>query len=83
MNDDTNDARLSRRQVLQFIAGTGALMAAGDSILSAQEVAADVDLGDGRPVGELFDGLALLLVRQDVHGVHRHAVLGEDGGGAV
>ena len=40
MNDDTNDARLSRRQVLQFFAGTGALMAAGDSILSAQEVAA-------------------------------------------
>jgi len=40
MNEDTNDARLSRRQVLQFFAGAGALMATGDSILSAQEVAA-------------------------------------------
>ncbi len=40
MNHHENDHRLSRRRVLQFFAGAGALMATGDSFLSAQEVAA-------------------------------------------
>jgi hypothetical protein len=44
-----------------------------DDVAAADELAVDVELGDGRPVGEGLDALAHVVALQHVHADKGHA----------
>src|SRR5882672_1423379 len=62
------------QQLLQF-AGLEHL---ADDVAAADELALDVELGNGRPVAELLDALAKLRILQHVHAFEPDAELAQD-----